>query len=117
MVKILNETNTNWGYESQKISYTIPESKHVYTPDFIFENGILGEGKGFISDHAERYKYILVKQQHPEIDLRFIFDNPNKLCGGTKYSHAQWATKYGFKYCSVKDVDTIKEWAKEQNGD
>jgi hypothetical protein len=30
-----------------------------------------------------------------------------------KQTHAEWATKQGFKYCSIRDVETIKEWVNE----
>lgn len=116
IVDILLTNNILWDYEVTKIKYKIPESLHTYTVDFTLANGILIEGKGYLSDHTERYKYVLIKTQYPTIDLRFIFDNPNKLVGGTKMTHAKWAEKYGFKYCSIKDVDQIKQWVKEANG-
>lgn len=110
MVKALNETGLPWEYESEKIAYIVPESKHQYNPDFVLNNGVYLEGKGILIDHQERSKYILLKQQYPNLDLRFIFGNPNKRCGGMKLTHGEWAEKYGFPYCSVKDVDTIKSW-------
>lgn len=112
---ILNECTKDWQYEVTKIPYTIPESSHNYTVDFTLPNGILLEGKGYLSDHRERYKYVLLKEQHPDLDLRFVFDNINKLCGGTKMTHGAWAEKYGFKYCSIKDTEQIRTWIKEQN--
>ena len=114
--EIIKEFNVEYDYEVTKIPYTIPESNHNYTVDWTFINGLLVETKGYLSDHKERYKYVLLKQQHPDLDLRFVFDNPNKLCGGTKMTHSKWAEKYGFKYCSIKDVDQIKQWIKEANG-
>jgi len=114
--EILKENEATYQYEVTKIPYTVPSSNHHYTVDWTLSNGILIETKGYLSDHQERYKYVLVKQQHPELDLRFVFDNINKLCGGTKYTHGTWAEKQGFKYCSVKDVETIKEWANEALG-
>lgn len=111
--EILKESKIDYEYETTKIPYIVPESNHNYIVDFSGSNGIQYEVKGWLSDHQERQKYILVKQQHPELDLRFVFDNIDKLCGGTKYSHKKWCEKNGFKYCSVKDVETIKEWAKE----
>lgn len=111
--KILTDCNSNWSYEVTKIPYVIPESSHTYTVDFTVGKGLLIEGKGYLSDHQERYKYVLLKEQHPDLDLRFVFDNPNKLCGGTKYTHAKWADKYGFRWCSVKDVEQIKSWIEE----
>jgi hypothetical protein len=110
---ILQEFGVIYEYEVTKIPYTIPESYHVYTVDWTVLNGKLIETKGYLSDHAERRKYVLLKEQHPELDLRFVFDNPNKLCGGTKMSHAKWADKYGFKWCSIKDTEQILNWIKE----
>lgn len=112
---ILQEYGVDYGYEVTKIPYTIPESKHTYTVDWTILNGVLLETKGYLSDHRERNKYVLLKMQHPDLDLRFVFDNPNKLCGGTKMTHAKWAEKYGFKYCSIKDVEQIKSWILETN--
>ena len=113
--EILKDFEVEYDYEVTKIPYTIPESKHTYTVDWTLLNGMLLETKGYLSDHQERYKYVLLKQQHPDLDLRFVFDNPNKLCGGTKMTHAKWAEKYGFPYCSIKDVDQIESWIKEKN--
>lgn len=111
--EILKEFEVEYGYEVTKISYTIPESKHTYTVDWSLANGLLLETKGYLSDYAERKKYELIKQQHPTIDIRFVFDNPNKLCGGTKMTHGAWAIKQGFKYCSIKDKDQVLAWIKE----
>ena len=111
---ILSDLKVPWTYETTKLSYTIPESLHTYTVDFSIPNkGILIEGKGYLSDHKERSKYILIKEQYPELDLRFVFMDCNKLCGGAKYSHGTWATKQGFKYCSIKDYNIIKDWLSE----
>lgn len=110
---ILKDFDVPYEYEVTKIDYIIPESSHTYTVDWTVLNGKLIETKGYLSDHAERRKYVLLKEQHPDLDLRFVFDNPNKLCGGTKMSHAKWAEKYGFRYCSIKDTEQIKQWITE----
>lgn len=110
---ILIANQAEYDYEITVIPYTVPESKHKYTVDWTFTNGILCETKGYLSDHQERNKYVLLKQQYPDLDLRFVFDNVNKLCGGTKYTHGSWATKHGFPFCSIKDVDIIKGWITE----
>lgn len=114
LATILTNLNVPWTYETKVISYIIPESVHTYTVDFsIGIKDLHIEGKGYLSDHTERNKYILIKQQYPNIDLRFVFENPNKLCGGMKQTHAEWATKHGFKYCSIKDYETIEKWVNE----
>lgn len=108
--EILKDFQVNYGYEITHIPYVIPESNHKYIVDWTIYNGVHIETKGYLSDYKERQKYVLLKEQHPEIDLRFVFDNPNKLCGGTKMTHGKWAEKCGFQYCSIRDVDIIKEW-------
>ena len=113
--EILKDYTIEYEYEVTRIPYVVPQSNHVYTVDWTLINGLLIETKGYLSDHKERYKYVLLKEQHPDLDLRFVFDNPNKLCGGTKMTHAKWAEKYGFKYCSIKDTEQIRTWIKEQN--
>jgi hypothetical protein len=110
----LEEFNYSYEYEVTKLPYIIPESKHVYTVDFTLPNGILIEGKGWLKDYDERQKYILIKQQYPNIDLRFVFGNPNKFCGGMKKKHWQWAEEQGFKWCGITDIDTILSWASEK---
>ena len=110
---ILQDLDVQYEYEVTRIPYTVPESHHTYTVDWTLLNGKLIETKGYLSDHAERRKYVLLKEQHPELDLRFVFDNVNKLCGGTKMTHGKWAEKYNFKYCSIKDTDQIKHWINE----
>jgi len=110
---LIKDAQVEYGYEVTKIPYTVPESKHTYTVDWSINNGVLIETKGYLSDHRERHKYVLLKEQYPDLDLRFVFDNENKLCGGTKMTHAKWAQKYGFPYCSIKDIDIIESWLKE----
>lgn len=111
---ILQEFKVDYKYEATKIAYTVPSSDHKYTVDWTLPNDLLIETKGYLSDAQERNKYILIKQQYPNIDLRFVFVNPDKLCGGMKTSHGEWATKNGFQWCSIKDLDTIKKWTKRR---
>ena len=111
---ILKKYDVQYAYEVTTIPYTVPESKHKYKVDWTIGNGLLLETKGYLSDHTERMKYRLLKEQYPDLDLRFIFANPRKLCGGTKYTHAQWADKFGFKWCSIKDTEQIISWCKEK---
>lgn len=113
--EILLENKAEYDYEVTVIPYTVPESQHKYTVDWTLLHGPLIETKGYLSDHQERNKYVLLKQQYPDLDLRFVFDNPNKLCGGTKYSHAKWADKHGFVWCGIRDVETIQSWISNIN--
>jgi len=85
-------------FETLKIDYIIPQSPHRYTPDFILPNGIIIETKGQFKI-ADRKKHILIKQQHPELDIRFVFSNARaKLYKGSKTTYAQWCIKNHFTY-------------------
>lgn len=98
-------------YEHHIIEYVIPESKHTYKPDFRLPNGIFIETKGrFLKE--DRKKHLLIKEQHPHLDIRFVFTYPNgKLYKGSKTTYAQWCDKYGFKWSK----GTIpEEWLNEQ---
>lgn len=87
-----------FAFETEKIAYEKPASKHKYTPDFILPNGIIIESKGrFVT--ADRQKHLLVKKQHPDKDIRFVFSNSRqKISKGSKTSYADWCEKYGFRY-------------------
>jgi hypothetical protein len=87
-------------YESFKITYLVPASKHKYTPDYELPNGIIIETKGrFMA--SDRKKHVLIKEQHPELDIRFVFSNPKaKLRKGSPTTYADWCDKNGFKWAS-----------------
>lgn len=93
-------------YETSKIHYTIPATNHVYTPDFILPNGIIIESKGrFVTE--DRKKHILIKQQHPDKDIRFVFTRSStKLYKGAKSTYADWCRRYGFKFADKKIPDS-----------
>lgn len=94
-------------YEKNKIKYTVPSSEHIYTPDFRLPNGIYIETKGrFVTE--DRKKHLLIKSQHPNLDIRFVFQNSkNKIRKGSKTTYADWCDKYGYKY---SDKTIPKEW-------
>jgi hypothetical protein len=97
-------------YESLKIRYIIPESKHVYTPDFPLPNGVIVETKGRLTK-ADREKHLYIKKQMPELDIRFVFSNSrNKIGKGSKTSYADWCIKNGFLYAeSLIPIEWIKQ--------
>lgn len=105
----LREAGIEFEYETLKIKYTIPEKVATYTPDIVLPNGLIVETKGrFLA--ADRKKHLLIQKQHPELDIRFVFQNSsNKITKGSKTSYADWATKHGFQYA---DKEIPKEWLK-----
>ena len=97
-------------FEQYTVPYTIPESKHVYTPDILLPNGILIEGKGLF-DADDRKKHMLIRAQHPGLDIRFVFTSSRaKLYKGSPTTYGMWCEKNGFKYA---DKSIPVEWLKE----
>lgn len=110
----LHNNNIEFKYEDKekKIEYTKPESKHKYTPDFPFDKVII-ETKGLLSID-DRSKHLLIKEQHPELDIRFVFSNSKaKISKGSKTTYADWCNKHGFKFA---DKLIPKEWLEEIKG-
>jgi hypothetical protein len=96
-------------YENVRLAY-VDTRKTTYTPDFHLPNGIHVEAKGYFTS-ADRAKHLLVRDQHPYLDIRFVFSNPNtKLSKDSKTTYAGWCVKHAFKY-AAKDVPD--EWLKE----
>lgn len=109
----LERAGVPFTFETEKITYQKPASNHKYTPDFILPNGIIIESKGrFVT--ADRQKHLLVKAQHPDKDIRFVFSNSRqKISKGSKTSYADWCEKYGFKYA---DKVIPQAWLDEAKG-
>ena len=109
VAKKLEDAKVKYSYETLKVQYQVSEHR-TYTPDFILPNGIVIETKGrFVA--ADRKKHKLIQAQRPDLDIRFVFQNPNvKLSKASKTSYAQWCDKNGFKWAS-KEVP--QEWIDE----
>lgn len=93
----LAAAKVRWEYESERIPY-IPK-KRTYTPDFIIKGEVSKmyiETKGrFLG--SDRAKHLLIKEQYPQLDIRFVFTNPNqKLYKGAETTYGEWCEKHGF---------------------
>jgi hypothetical protein len=110
IAKQLDAMRVKYTYEELKIFYTVPESEHKYTPDFVLPNGIIVETKGrFVT--ADRKKHLLIKQQYHDLDIRFVFSNPRcKISKVSKTTYADWCDKHGFKYAAKMIPE---EWLNE----
>jgi len=111
---MLKENGKSFSYETEKISYIQPETKHNYTPDFVLNktdgNKMYIETKGRWVK-TDRLKFDLIFQQYPGIDIRFVFQNPNaKLYKGSKTTYAQYCDKKGWHWAK-KEIP--EEWLKE----
>tara|TARA_Y100001963_G_scaffold23857_1_gene31735 strand:- start:667 stop:1092 length:426 start_codon:yes stop_codon:yes gene_type:complete len=101
-------------YETDKVKYTWPARQSTYTPDFRIATSSGGffyvetKGRFTVSD---RQKHLLIKEQQPELDIRFVFSNQNaKLYKGSKTTYAQWCVKNGFQFAHKTIPD---DWLSE----
>ncbi|MDF0504870.1 hypothetical protein POK33_29475 [Burkholderia cenocepacia] len=98
-------------YEEDKIPYVTPATPHKYTPDFRLPNGIYIETKGRF-ETADRKKHLLIKEQHPELDIRFVFTrSKTTISKASKTTYAMWCDKNGFQYADKWVPDA---WLKEK---
>ena len=109
--KQLKKAKVKNEYESIRITYFIPRSSHVYTPDFILWNGIVIETKGrWVLE--DRRKLALIKEQYPNLDLRMVFNrSKSKIRKGSKTTYADVCKKLGIPFA---DKWIPEEWMKEK---
>ena len=109
VAKDLTSKSIAFGYENIKVEYLVSETRK-YTPDFTLPNGIIVETKGRFTTY-DRKKHLLIQKQHPKLDIRFVFSNPNsKLYKGSKSTYASWCEKNNFLYAKKL---IPKEWINE----
>ena len=104
----LTEAGVTWHYEDTCLKFIQPATKRRYTPDFLLGNGLILEVKGRLTA-SDRKKHKLIREQYPDLDLRFVFLNPyNRLYKGSPTTYAEWADKLGIEWCKGPEVP--QEW-------
>ena len=95
---ILRSQGVDFGYEMAPIPFLEPAKERRYTPDFWLPNGIIIETKGrFVT--ADRQKMKLIKQQYPDLDIRFVFSNANaRISKRSRTTYARWADQNGYPW-------------------
>ena len=85
-------------YEEEVIYFTPPAKQRRYTPDFILPSGIIVETKGrFVT--ADRQKHRKIQEEHPDLEIRFVFSNPKaKISKTSNTTYAAWCDRFGFQY-------------------
>ena len=112
VAEYLTSKGMRFSFETLKVPYVKPETKHTYTPDFILDNGIIIETKGrWLLD--DRKKHLLIRKQHPNLDIRILFQNANaKISKGSKTSYANFCEKHGIPYAHREIPEA---WLKEKS--
>ena len=98
----LKELKIDFLYEQVKIEWE-DLAYRTYTPDFVLSDGIIIETKGMFTA-ADRRKHLAIKKQHPELDIRFVFENSRrKLRKGAKSSFSTaLSTIDSFHFCAFE---------------
>jgi len=103
--------------KDDKVSYKWPERQSTYLPDFKLpkQGGFFfveTKGRWTVDD---RQKHLLIKEQHPDLDIRFVFSNQNApLYKGSPNRYCDWCDKHGFVYAN-KTIPP--EWLQEGAND
>ena len=122
----LERAGVPFAFESEWVKYTIPQRDAKYLPDFVLTKRdgtkIYIEAKGAFgfdpkankqrrSSAEERQKLILIKEQHPGIDIRLVFSNSQKtIYKGSPTTYAKWAITHGFPWA---DKTIPEAWLEE----
>lgn len=90
------------------MEYQVPATTSKYTPDFILPNGIVVETKGYF-DADDRKKHLLVRTSRPDLDIRFVFTNPQQFCqSADRKAYKIWlSAKHGRK---IGNATLFTEW-------
>lgn len=124
MTAFLERRKVKFLYEerSLRIPYTVPESLHHYLPDFFLKKK---DGTIMYIDYKgewdaeDRRKHLLIQQQHPDLDIRMVFErDPHKQFIGAKGKSATYAdicTK-GSGRSPFKDFSMPFTWVKKERG-
>lgn len=113
LAKALDAAQVSYQYEAARIPYTTPA---YYLPDFILtKQAIVIETKGAF-DSADRAKMLRVKAEHPDLDIRFLFSNPNTRIGKqSRTTYGAWCAKHGFPF-SKGGGNPPQEWLDHKPG-
>ena len=74
----LTSKNVDFTYEGMKIVFSQPTKQKKYTPDFPIKKSFIVEAKGLFNS-KDRKKHRLIKEQHPNYDIRFVFSNSKDI--------------------------------------
>jgi len=96
------EEGWNLDYEKDRVKYIVPESKHTYTPDFTVAKDIYVETKGLWTA-VDRKKALLIKEQHPNVSILYVFYRNNRLSKKSSTTYMEWAEKNGLTCCLYSD--------------
>ena len=88
-------------YETNKLKYTV---EHTYNPDWKIKENVYIETKG-LWRAADRAKHLHMREQHPEVTVYLVFQNPNnRLSRVSKTTYGEYCTKHGIEWATIDNV-------------
>jgi hypothetical protein len=104
----------DFAYEQDVLPWVEPAKIRKYNPDYTVEksNGemLIVEAKGRWTA-ADRKKICYVTEQHPDVDLRILFERDNTLSKSPKSKrYSEWCDKKGIKWAVGRTIP--EEWLK-----
>lgn len=100
-------------YEKVSLPFSY-QVQRTYTPDFVLpDKAMIIEVKGRF-EQDDRTKMLMVRKAYPDLDIRFVFDNPNtKISKRSQTTYATWCRKNGFPFCGRAEFPPA-EWVKHK---
>ena len=99
-------------FQYEKVSFDYVPKIRNYTPDFYLpESKIYIETKGRLTTN-DRVKHLLIKDQYPDLDIRFVFVNAdNKISRTSKTTYANWCDRHKFLWAeSLVPMEWLDGW-------
>ena len=111
----LTDRGAAFEYETLVLEWTPEQKVRRYTPDFIITtasgNTIVVESKGRWT-REDRMKMKCVVEQHPDVDIRMVFQNLRaRISKTSRTTYEQWCHQHLGIPCAQGDVPT--EWILE----
>lgn len=100
VVKALDKDNVPYLYEAESFEYVLTSR---YKPDIFLKNGVILELKGFWKP-SDRRKHKAMKEQHPDLDIRMVFQRNNTLTRTSKQTYGDWCDKHGIPWCVFPNI-------------
>lgn len=102
----LTAKGVEFTFEPHSLTYSVTRD---YIPDLLIGEMYV-EIKGYFRQDAQR-KMRAVKKQHPNKDIRFLFQKAEATIqgakrrkDGTKMTCREWAERYGFQYAEGEEI-------------
>ena len=105
----LEDRGVSYEFENFQLPYVI--TKHYYPDFYLPDYGFFIEYKGYFKP-ADRGKHLLIKKQHPSIDIRFVFQNANnRLSKKSRTTYGSWCDKHEFLWA---EGSVPKKWLRKK---